>query len=151
MANDILGNLSNSGPGQHPQVTLQPPAGAPSTLIGADGVVYHSSGGVFVLPYLAVKDGLLSQGWNWANGATGAFGATGPLGLTGVTGGTGQTGGTSATGSTGATGAVGANPNPTGQTGATGTTGPTGAVGQTGGTGYALPHLPPNLGLTFAQ
>ena len=60
MANDILGNLSNSGPGQHPQVTLQPPAGAPSTLSGADGVTYHSSGGVFVLPYLAVKDGLLS-------------------------------------------------------------------------------------------
>jgi len=137
---------------QNPNVTLQPPSGI-NVLVAADGKTYTSSGGVFVLPYLALGRGgvagLLEQGWNQADGPVGAFGATGAVGTTGVTGGSGAVGNT---GSTGATGAIGVNPNPTGATGATGSasTGATGAVGGTGGTGFALPHFPPNLGTKTA-
>lgn len=143
-------NISSSLP-QNPAVTLQPPAGV-NTLIAADGKTYTSSGGVFVLPYLALGRGgvagLLEQGWNQADGPQGAFGATGPVGVTGVTGASGV----AAAGVTGATGHLGVNPNPTGAAGATGSsaTGNTGATGAVGGTGFALPHFPPDLGVVTA-
>jgi hypothetical protein len=127
-------NISLSSNNASPTVTLQAPSGV-TQLLGVDGVMYQVSNGVVVMPYLAVDRGLLSSGWNWANGVTGSAGAIGP---TAATGGTGITG---TTGLTGATGAVGKNQGGTGGTGATGSTGATGA---TGGTGPALPHFTVN-------
>jgi collagen type I alpha len=128
-------NIAVTSSTNNPAVTLQAPSGV-TQVMGDDGVFYQvAANGTVVMPYLAVARGILSAGFNWANGATGAVGTAGAVG------GTGPTGSTGVTGIVGATGAIGKN---LGATGAAGNTGATGAQGAVGATGPALPHWTPS-------
>lgn len=96
------------------------PAGVTGDVI-ISGRTYTIAAGLLKIPTTDFLDdtavqGLLTDGFNWANGNTGSNGGTGTKGVTGYTGGQGNQGRTGPTGAAGGTGNTG----PTGVTGAAG-------------------------------